>query len=291
MPAALRADLALVLIAFIWGCTFVTVKRALNECSPLLFLALRFSLASAVLTMVFAKRLPGGWRAGAPGILPGVALGTSYILQTTGLQTTTASKSAFLIGLYIVLVPLFGSLVERSVPRWGEAAGVLCAAIGMAMMTLDGGWSGVTVGDWLTLGAAAAAAVHLLLLARVAPAGSGPAISLSQVATVAAMCWPLAFTAETPRLTWSPYLVTSIIALGIAATALVFFLQTWALKHTTAVRMALILALEPVFGALIAYLAAGEKLSAMALAGGVLILGGIVLVELKPDPAAGHLQG
>jgi drug/metabolite transporter (DMT)-like permease len=284
------ADLALVAIALIWGGTFVTVKRALDDCSPILFLAIRFSLASAVMAAVFARRL-GSWRHFGPGLAPGVALGVSYIFQTVGLKTTTASKSAFLTGLYIVLVPLLAAIVQRSVPRWGEAAGVLCSSIGMALMTLDGGWTGVSVGDGLTLIAAFAAAVQILLLARVASSGSGVAISLGQVATVAVLCWPLAFLAESPRVTWSAYLIGSVIALGVLATALVFALQTWALKHTTPLRMALIFALEPVFGALIAYLAAGERLSGAAVAGAGLILGGIVLVELKPEAPVRHLQG
>ncbi len=111
-----KAELALLFNALIWGCTFVVVKEALNEVSTLLFLALRFGLATVVLLALFRGRLThaGGewWRA---GLLCGVLLFSGYALQTFGLRFATAPKSAFITGLSTAMVPLLAALVYKIV--------------------------------------------------------------------------------------------------------------------------------------------------------------------------------
>ena len=104
-----RGELALVGVTFIWGSTFVLVKSALSEVSAILFLALRFTLAAVALTIIYRK---GVRRDGIlPGLLAGGLLFIAYVFQTRGLELTTASKSAFLTGLSIPMVPLASSLV------------------------------------------------------------------------------------------------------------------------------------------------------------------------------------
>ena len=119
----LGADLILVFVSFLWGVTFVVVKSALADASSLVFLALRFSLASLLLLLLFRFR-PGSlsgflshWRSGT---LCGCFLFLGYALQTAGLLTTAASKSAFLTGLFIVLVPIMSALLHRRAPDAAE---------------------------------------------------------------------------------------------------------------------------------------------------------------------------
>ena len=105
MKQSWRADLALVIVSLVWGTTFVIVKQALQDVSTLLFLALRFTLGTAALWLIFRGRRSGvtdtrsEWLG---GLLSGGFLFTGYALQTWGLVLTTPSKSAFLTGLYIV---------------------------------------------------------------------------------------------------------------------------------------------------------------------------------------------
>ena len=129
-----RAELALVGVTIIWGTTFVVVKSALAEVSTWLFLALRFTLAALALLLIYRRAMRRG-SLGA-GILAGVALFTAYVFQTLGLELTTPSKSAFITGLSIPMVPLLGSLVYRIRPRFLEVAGVLIASFGMALITI-----------------------------------------------------------------------------------------------------------------------------------------------------------
>src|SRR5687767_6315803 len=93
------ADLALIGMTVIWGATFVVVKRALDDASPLLFVALRFSAAAAVLAILYRDHLRGAGASARAGILCGVFLFLGYAFQTVGLRLTTAAKSAFITGL------------------------------------------------------------------------------------------------------------------------------------------------------------------------------------------------
>jgi drug/metabolite transporter (DMT)-like permease len=96
-----KAEAALVLNTVVWGATFVLVKAALADVSPLLFLALRFSLATGALLALFrgSRRVPFTGKAVAAGALAGVFLFSGYLFQTLGLRLTTAPKSAFITGL------------------------------------------------------------------------------------------------------------------------------------------------------------------------------------------------
>ena len=123
-----RADAALAGNTLIWGSTFVLVQAALKDISPILFLAIRFSIATVALALLFRGR--ARFRPTRGGMIAGGCLFAGYLFQTVGLQFTTASKSAFITGLAIPLVPLLTCLVYLSRPRVFELAGVVCATAG-----------------------------------------------------------------------------------------------------------------------------------------------------------------
>ncbi len=283
----LRAELALASVAFLWGATFVVVKGALEDVSTFLFLALRFSLASLLLAFWLRARLfrrsPVAWFGGA---LCGLLLFLGYALQTAGLRWTTASNSAFITGLYVVLVPLLASLVYRIRPRAMELAGAALAAAGTAFLSggLPADWNR---GDLLTAGCAVAFAGHILAVERYSRRMDFERLSLMQIASVAVLSWAAAWI-EPARIAWTPRLLWALATTSVLATALSFVLYTWAQGQTSAARAALIFALEPVFAGVVAWAAAGERWTAATLAGAALILAAIVLVELKPAAAAGH---
>lgn len=283
--SSLRADLSLVAISFIWGATFVIVKDALEDVSTLLFLSLRFSFATVLLFAVFRRRharAPLDRRSFQGGLLCGTFLFLGYGFQTTGLRFTTASRSAFITGLYIVIVPLLASLLARRGPRRLELAAVAAAVAGTALLTSSAAGFGINAGDLMTLVCAFAFSAHIVAVAHWTHKMDHEWLSLLQVGAVAA--WSLATFGwlETPHLEWTPRLIFALAATGMLATALSFSLYTWAQRHTTATRAALIFALEPVFAGLVAWLYAGEAWTRGSLAGAALILIAILLVELKP---------
>jgi drug/metabolite transporter (DMT)-like permease len=285
------ADLALAAVALIWGSTFVLVKQALDDVSTLLFLSLRFSLATAALLLFFRGRLgnlPERKREIRGGLWAGLFLFVSYFLQTFGLRFTTPSKSAFVTGLYIVLVPLLAAAVYRRAPQLSEWLGVAAATAGMALLTLDDFRLKMAYGDLLTLGCAVGFAIHILLVGRYARPGGYRVLGLVQIAAAAGfstLAFPLL---ESPRIEWNAGVLATLAVTGILATALAFTVQAWAQQHTTPTRTALIFALEPVFAWMTSFLVTGEILTAGPTLGAVLILAGILLVELKPIRVSEH---
>jgi drug/metabolite transporter (DMT)-like permease len=283
-----RAELALAGVTVIWGSTFVLVKSALADVSTVLFLALRFSLAAAVLALVYRRSLK------RDGLLPGLAAGcllfVAYVFQTKGLELTTPSKSAFLTGLSIPMVPLLGSLVYRIRPRLFEAAGILVATAGMGLMTLPSGGFGIGRGDILSVLCAVAFALHIVLVSHYTPLIGFETIAVAQV-TAAAVLGLLSFRfAEPVRFHMNGGVAVAVLVTGLLATAVAFTTMAWAQRHTTATRSALIFALEPVVAWATSWLLTGDTLSGRGKAGAALILAGVLMVEMKPGVKTGAAE-
>lgn len=285
------AEAALVVNTMVWGATFVLVKAALASVSPVLFLALRFALATAALLVVFrrARPAPGGYRKALfAGALTGTFLFAGYLFQTLGLRLTTAPKSAFITGLSTVMVPLLAALVYKIRPRVSELAGVIVATAGLGLMTLESAIGPVGRGDLLTLCCAAAFAAHIVTLGHFSDEMSFELLSAAQVGAAAVWSLALFWWVEIPQVLWRPAVVWAILITGLAATALAFTIQAWAQQYTTSTRTALIYTLEPLFAWLTSFIFVGEGLSRRAAAGAALILSGVVLVEVKPSHARKH---
>ncbi|HVX65818.1 MAG TPA: DMT family transporter, partial [Bryobacteraceae bacterium] len=153
-PPRYYADLLLVAVCFVWGSTFVVVKDALADSSTLVFLTLRFILAALALALIFRRSLAEAFRPGralAAGIVTGGFLFLAYVLQTVGLRYTTPSKSAFLTGLSIVMVPVMAAIFDRKRPGLSEALGIGIATIGMGLMTLRPDTLTIDKGDLVTV--------------------------------------------------------------------------------------------------------------------------------------------
>lgn len=277
------AEIGLAFTCLVWGATFVLVRNALADVSVTLFLALRFSLAALLLGAIHLLRggslRQPGLRAGA---LTGLLLYSGYVLQTLGLRFTTAAISGFITGLYVVIVPLLAAAVFRRLPGLSEWVGVVLAALGMGLLSLQSSSVGAGRGEILTLGCAVAFAAHILALARYSPRVPAGWLSTVQVATGAIVALLTFWWVEPVFLRPSGAVLLAVVITSVFATALAFYVQTWAQARTTPTRAALILALEPVFAWLTSWVLEGEVLTARALAGAGCILAGILIVELKP---------
>lgn len=291
MTKSSKADLALLANAAIWGVTFLVVKDALADASPVLFVAVRFSVAAIVLVAIYLRKvkLRALWR----GAIAGLLLFAGYAFQTAGLRFTSPSKSAFITGLSIPMVPLLSSLVYRSGPRPAELAGIAAATLGMGLMTLQGFSLQFSLGDGLTFLCAVAFAGHIVALGYFSMWGERRGIGFEslavwQIVSAAVLGWVSFARLDTPHWHLTYGLAFALLVTGLLATALAFTVQTWAQKYTTATRTALIYSLEPVFAWGTAWVLTGELLSRRATMGAVLILAGILLVELKRSEVGVH---
>ena len=281
------ADLALVVLMAVWGSTFAIVRVLVGSgsspVSPILLVAVRMALAFGLLLVFLAFR--GGLRFGRDllrdGLVCAAFLGAGFVLQIEGQHRTTASRSGFLTGLLVVFVPVLEFVFFRKRPSAPQIAGVAIAVAGMAVLS-GGGAAGNAqlVGDLLTFGCAVVFAIHIVILGRVAPRHEVLPLLLVQLGgtcAIAAICGPLV---ETQKLQADPRTLAAVAYLAIFATLFAFGVQTWAQRRLSSVRFALISALEPVFAALWAALLIGERLSALELSGGALIVLGVVTGEV-----------
>ena len=285
MSRSLKAHILLVLVSFAWGATFVLVKNALALISPLVFNSLRMTVAAIALAVLFHRALKGITRqAVLGGFIVGVFLYLGYAFQTTGLRLTTPSKSAFITGLYVVFVPLIVALSGRRIPNRWTLAGVASAFVGLYLMSIPTGegfsLASINRGDLLTLACAVSFALHIFTIGRVTRRCGYELLSILQV-TTAALLMALTIPAETPRITWSTQVAFVILFTSLICTAAAFSIQSWAQQFTPPTHTALIFALEPVFAALASYVLVGERLGPRGTIGAILILGGILISELK----------
>jgi drug/metabolite transporter (DMT)-like permease len=283
----LRAELGLAGVTVIWGTTFVVVKSVLAEVSTLVFLTLRFWVAAIALILIYRGAIRKNGI--GPGILAGCILFTAYVLQTAGLELTTPSKSAFLTGLSIPMVPLIGSLVDKTKPRPVEVAGIMIASLGMALMsfqaapTLSSGSDlrlGISRGDLLSFLCAVTFAIHIVIIGHFSQLRGFQSLAVVQIGTAAALGSVFVWFAEPIRFHLTPAVAGAVLLTGLLATALAFTTQAWAQQYTSSTRAALIYTLEPPVAWLTSYALTGEKMANRGKVGAGMILAGIVVVEL-----------
>lgn len=276
-------------MTLIWGSTFVVVKEALADASPLPFLGIRFTLAGILLFLVMGRGL-GERQALGPGFLLGVFLFAGYLCQTTGLLYTTPSKSAFITGFAVILVP-FLQVLHGFHLRAATIAGALLGLAGIYFLVLPSGLHAVNRGDVLTLFGAVSFAVHIVLVGSYTRRFSFRHLVPVQILVVgllAAAALPLNLDF---RLHWTAGLIGALLLTAVLATGFAFSVQNWAQQFTPPAHTALIFALEPVFAALTSRLVLGERLGGKVFMGSALILAGMVVSEIwgstTPSPVEG----
>lgn len=274
-------QLALIGVAAVWGGTFVTVKDAVAR-YPYLYTFLAFRFAIAV--VAFAVVMPSAVRlmtrkTFAVGLLAGLFLTGGYVFQTWGLQDTSASKAAFITGMFVVMTPVMQAVLLRRPPARMTVLGIVLAVAGLWLLSGGdaGGWN---VGDTRVLLCALAYSAHMIVLGGPGRDHDARPFTLVQLATVAVVCGavslaterPVALPADLP--VWGALLFT-----GVLASAAAFAVQTYAQRFISPSKTALILITEPVFGGVFGYLA-GERLGVGGLVGSALILAGMVVAEV-----------
>jgi len=290
LSRSLKAHLLLVLVTFVWGATFVEIKDALQDITPLLFNTVRMALAAACLAIVYRNHLRVSFATFKAGSFIGALMWLGYELQTKGLVYTTPAKSGLLTGVSVVLVPVFLGLIwRRHVNHW-TLAGIGCAFIGLFLLTVPsahgmGIVAGVNRGDWMTLGCAAVFAFQIIFLGRAMQAHAFEQVAFLQIAVAAVLMAVTVPVVEHASVVWSPRVLAAIVITGIVGTATAFTSQAWAQQFTPPTHTALIFMMEPVFAWGTSYLLMRERLGIRASVGGVMIIAGVLLSELKGSSA------
>ncbi|MDI3518262.1 MULTISPECIES: DMT family transporter [Caldanaerobacter] len=280
MSKQLQSDIVLTLVTMIWGSTFIIVKNAIQSLPVYNFLFIRFLLAFLLLAAIFYKKLKKIDKSTLMAAsLIGTMLFLGYAFQTMGLLYTTASKSGFITGFSVVLVPILEAILLKRKPTKAATVGVVLAFIGLILLTTNIDLS-INIGDFLTLLCAFAFAMHIVLISKYASKMDTYLLATIQIGMVALLSGIVSLIFEKPFIPTSLDVWGAIIITGVFATAFAFVAQNTMQAYTTATHTALIFSLEPVFAALAAYLIAGETMSIRAIIGGAFMLAGIILSEL-----------
>jgi drug/metabolite transporter (DMT)-like permease len=275
-----KAELSLLLLTFIWGTTFPLVKTAMSFSSPLVFVFFRFVLASLAFWLLFSKRISfeerGILKAGA---IIGIFLFLGFGFQTLGLKYTASSKSAFITGLFVVMVPPLSFLILKEKAKVASILGVILAVSGLYLLTRPKG-SEFNIGDIFTFFCAISFALHVILVQIYTRRYDFFTLTFVQILTTAILSVPFMLALERVSLRLHPYLILALLVCAIFATALGLYIQNRMQKDTTTVKAALIYTMEPVFAAVFSYLFLSEVLGWVGILGGALILSGMLCSEL-----------
>ncbi|WP_418666164.1 DMT family transporter [Allofournierella sp.] len=280
------ANFACLAVAGIWGSGFIASEYALEaQASPALIMALRFSVAAALLALLAGRRIKQMPRHRVKqSIAAGLLLFAAFYLQILGQRHTTVSNSAFLTATNVVMVPflVWGATGKRPNAKTFMLTGAALAGTGL--LTISPGNAAFNIGDGMVLLCALFFALHICCLGQIRQGGDPLCVTAVQLLTAAAASLLVlalfdrgALCAVQPARALVP-----VLYLGVMSTGLCYLLQTWAQKYTSPAKAGIILSAEGLFGSLFSVALRMEAFTPRLAAGGMMILTVVILMELPP---------
>lgn len=292
-----KGEINLLIVTLLWSATFVIIKEALADISSMLFIGLRFLIAGLILLpIVIRKKL--NWKSINiyPPIILGVLLFFGFALQTVGLKYTSATKSAFLTGAAVAIIPFLQLFVEKKKPKTGSIVGVAVVLLGI--LFLSGGDSIVTLlndivtnfnlGDFLTLLCAFFFAMYVVYLDMISSKYVFWMLLIVQIGVSAFLAFGTAIffdiiNYEPLRINITSQLSFGILYTSIFATLITITLQTKYQKLVTPTKAGIVYSFEPIFAAIIAFIYLSERVTSFGLLGAFLIFIGLIISETFDD--------
>ncbi|MFJ6694879.1 DMT family transporter [Streptomyces sp. NPDC091272] len=277
------ADLPVLGVAAVWGASYLAAKGITTAQTVVAVLVLRFAIVLPVLVVAGRRKLralsAAQWR--GAGLL-GLVLSGIFLLETYGVVHTSATNAGLIISLTMIFTPLAEAAVTRTAPPRAFLAAAGLSVLGVLLLTQGGGFTEPSTGDLLMLLAALARTAHVLFMARIKAVQDADALSLTTVQLGAAVA-VFALLAAAPGTGPSPWSVAAgfgagewagLLFLSVCCTLFAFAVQMWAVRRTSPSRVSLLLGTEPLWAAAVGIAIGGERLGAVGLLGGALVLAG-----------------
>ncbi|MCX8083878.1 MAG: DMT family transporter [Calditerrivibrio sp.] len=281
--SSFTADMLLVLISLIWGSTFIIVKQSLERVPPITFNAIRFTVASVLLLLIFLYRPKKmNKRVFIDGCILGLILFLTFTCQTMGLKFITASETGFITGLYLIFVPLIGFFVFRKRLDLKTGVAVVMAFVGLSMISFTGKVK-VGIGEFLVLLNAFFVALHIIFVDYYARRDDVFALTSIQIFVLTVLSIGAAIILEGWGFTFrfDGEMVFAVLLTGVFATVVAFLIQTYAQRYTSPTKAAIIFTFEPLSSAFFAYFIGGEVLTRIQYLGAFLIFISMLMIEIK----------
>ncbi|MFF3056899.1 DMT family transporter [Streptomyces sp. NPDC057909] len=288
-------DLPVLLVAVVWGASYLAAKGITTTSTVVAVLVLRFVIVLPVLAVAGWRRLralsAAQWR--GAGLL-GLVLSGIFLVETYGVVHTSATNAGLIISLTMIFTPLAEAAVTRVRPPGAFLTAAALSVAGVVLLTQGGGFTSPSVGDLLMLVAALARTLHVLLMARIKSVRAADSLSLTTVQLGSAVA-VFAVLAAVPGTGASPWTVAAgfgvrewggLLFLSVFCTLFAFFVQMWSVRRTSPSRVSLLLGTEPLWAAAAGIAIGGERLSALGVLGAVLVLAGTGWGRRAVTPAA-----
>lgn len=274
--------IGLFVVAIIWGSGFVASALALDSFQPFQILALRFTIAFlAILALNYNKVRSLTWQSMKGGGMIGIFLFLAFAFQTIGLQYTTASKNAFLTAVNVVIVPFLALIILKNRISRSALIAAIVTLIGIGFLSYSGDFSGVNMGDLLTLVCAVFFALQIFYTDYFIRGSEAWVLLFAQMFVAAVLSWVFVLFTGFPTAAITRDGILSVLYLGLISTLLAYGIQTVCQKYTTSNETAIILSTEAFFGMLASAIILREPITINMVIGGILIFLGILIVELN----------
>lgn len=280
MKQSTIAKLALLLTAILWGSTFTIGKLAAEVFSSSFIIAFRFLIAAlALLIAAYPLRKQLNKTYWVDGFWMGLTLFISYVLQVGGLALDTSpGKSAFLCTTYSVLVPFLYWFVTKERPKTHHILCVFLCLSGVGILSLSGGW-GMSTGDILTVLSGIPCAMNIVISSIVSKNKNVLLLTTVELWVVTIFAWNFVFVGNGFPAVFPLGAVGGIVYLGLIATALCLYMQSFGLKYAEPAIGGMLLSLESVFGVVFSVIIYHERITLRMIAGFVVIFLAIVLSQ------------
>ncbi|WP_307128797.1 DMT family transporter [Streptomyces sp. B1I3] len=276
-------DLPVLLVAVVWGASYLAAKGITTTHTVIAVLVLRFAIVLPVLVVAGRRRLralkAAQWRGAA---LLGLVLSGIFLLETYGVVHTSATNAGLIISLTMIFTPLAEAVVTRVRPSGTFLAAAGLSVAGVVLLTQGGGFTSPSAGDLLMLLAALARTVHVLAMARIKAVRDADSLSLTTVQLGSAVA-VFAVLAAVPGTGQAPWTAAAdfdaaqwagLVFLSVFCTLFAFFVQMWSVRRTSPSRVSLLLGTEPLWAAAVGISLGGERLGVLGVLGAALVLAG-----------------
>jgi drug/metabolite transporter (DMT)-like permease len=284
---AVFANLEMIIATIIWGSTFIVIKQSLIDVHAITLNFYRFMLAAVVVGSVLMFLRKNLWQHVREGFVLGGLLFVFYITQTLALYSISASNSGFIVGMSVIFVLVFGVILGHEKLHLNNFVAI--ALVGVGLWNITGGVHGITAGELLTILSAISFALYVLYANKVVKRCDIWVLNFQQFLFVALASLATILVFKLPFNISSSHAVYGVIYLSLFATMLAYGLQLRVQKIILPVACAIILALEPIFGAVFAWFIGGEVLTSRGMMGGFLIVFAIIfsqVLSIKKAPQA-----
>jgi len=285
MTARKKAEFYLFCTTFIWGSTFVLGKIGFAYFSPFAFITVRYLLGTAAFGVIFSRHLReiprSTWKRGA---ILGILIGVGLLVQNQGLSMTTASNAGFITGMMVIFTPLAQIILEKKKPKLGNFIGIVVVTVGLYLLTKPGGDGGIRPGDVLVLFSSVLFGIYIVYLDVYSKEEDFIQLGFVQILSVAVVSF-FFLPFETVHVQFTAASIAIVCFFALIATVVTTYVQNRYQKETTPTAAVIIFSVEPVIGAILAYFVLNEIMGWIGVAGGALIVGGILVSEFSEDLA------